>query len=235
VPIAQLFLSMSCKLTLLAMAITMISQHTGFAATDIKERDSEPRAISEEEALRLAIFTPAPRYPYEARASHITGKGVVRLEVNTRTGYVTSARMLQSTGHQILDDEALKAFQMWRFKPGTVSAVRIPVTFDMPSLRGLHEYVRVFGHSLWLHNATYWFMPEYPRAARAKGLTGKGVALAKVDPQSGYVISASMLKSTGHESLDSAALLAFRQWRFKPRTVTTVEIPIQFTTKGVFY
>jgi TonB family protein len=213
----------------------LLSQHTSFAATNVKEKDSEPRQISEEEALRLAIFTPAPLYPYEARANHITGAGIVRLDVEKRTGYVTSARMLKSTGHQILDNEALKAFRAWRFKPGTVSAVRIPVTFDMPSLRGLGEYVRVFGHSLWLQNATYWFLPKYPRAARDRGLTGKGVAIVQVDPRTGYVRSGRMLKTTGNEILDSAALLAFRQWRFKPRTVTTVEIPIQFTTKGVFY
>jgi TonB family protein len=44
-----------------------------------------------------------------------------------------------------------------------------------------------------------------------------------------------MQKSTGHKSLDGAAVFAFRQWRFKPGTVTTLEIPIQFTPKGVFY
>jgi TonB family protein len=120
----------------------------------------------------------------------------------------------------------------WRFKPGTVRKVRIPINFTM---RSFGEYVRAVGHSLWLQNATHWFLPEYPREVNERGLTGKGLVIVKIDPRTGYVTSASMLKSTGQKILDNAALRAFRQWCFKPRTVTTLEIPIQFTTKGVFY
>src|SRR4029077_14477070 len=125
----------------------------------------------------------------------------------------------QSTGHQILDDEALKAFRAWRFQPGNVSAARIPVRFV------------VMGSPQWPHTVD----PKYPHEARDRGLTGRGVAEVKVDPRSGYATSAWMLKSTGHQILDNAAVEAFRQWRFRPRTVTAVEISVQFTTKGVFY
>jgi TonB family protein len=201
------------------------------AAAEIQERNSELPTISYEKAVRLAIFTPAPQYPYKARANHLTGAGLVRVNINTRTGCVSSVRILKSTGHQILDNEALKAFRAWRFKSATVSALNIPVRFS----RDVSEYVQAKGHSLWLRNATYWFLPEYPREAHTTGLTGKGVAVINIDPQTGYVTSAWMQKSTGHKSLDSAAIFAFRQWRFKPRTVTTLEIPIQFTSNGVFY
>ena len=51
----------------------------------------------------------------------------------------------------------------------------------------------------------------------------------KIDAQTGSVTSAVMLKSTGQRILDSAALQAFRQWRFKPGTLTTLDIPIEFT------
>ena len=44
-----------------------------------------------------------------------------------------------------------------------------------------------------------------------------------------------MVKSTGHDILYDAALRAFRQWRFRPRGITTFEIPVQFTSKGVIY
>jgi len=132
--------------------------------------------------------------------------------------------MLESTGHQILDNEAVKAFRQWRFKPRTVSVVRIPVLF------GMRRIQLVPGGG-----AMYGLKPEYTREARAKGLTGKGVVLLKIDPSTGYVAAASMLKSTGHEILDNAAVRAFRQLRFRPRSVTTAEIPIQFTPNGVFY
>jgi len=214
---------MSRTVTLLFLGITIFLAASRFTTAQV--------AVSGE-AKALAIYAPRPAYPYEARDRHLTGSGMVLLNVDSSTGAVTSAQMLKSTGHKILDDSALEAFQQWRFKPGTVRKVRIPIHFKMQTLR---EYVRAKGHSLWLHNATYWFLPEYPREAREKGLTGRGVVIVKIDPRTGYVTSASILKSTGQEILDNAALRAFGQWRFKPRTVTTLEIPVQFTTQGVFY
>jgi hypothetical protein len=37
--------------------------------------------------------------------------------------------MLQSTGSKELDGSALEAYSRWRFAPGTVSQVKIPVEF----------------------------------------------------------------------------------------------------------
>jgi len=219
----------------LAITGASASAQTGAAATSVKEKDSKPRSVSEAEAYALAIYAPRPAYPYAARDKRLTGSGIVLVNVDSSTGTVVSAQMLKSTGYKALDDSALEAFRQWRFKPGTVRKVRIPINFVMRGSPGYGEYLRAVGHSLWLQNATHWSLPEYPREARDKGLTGKGLAMVKVDPRTGYVTSALMLKSTGQEILDNAALRTFRQWRFKPRTVTTLEIPVQFTTKGVFY
>ncbi len=218
-----IFLSMSRRLTLFLLAITIFLAASRVATAEVTV-SGEPKA--------LAVYAPRPDYPYEAREKRTVGHGIAILTVDPDTGIVRAARMEPSTGHKILDDAALTAFRQWRFKPGTVRKVRIPINFTMRSFR---EYVRAVGHSLWLQNATYWFLPEYPREAHDRGLTGKGLVIVKIDPRTGYVTSASMLKSTGQEILDNAALRAFRQWRFKPRTVTTLEIPVQFTTKGVFY
>lgn len=94
---------------------------------------------------------------------------------------------------------------------------------------------RVFYLDVSEYVPTYSSPPEYPREARENGLMGKGVAVLKVDPATGRVTSVSMVKSTGHEILDNAALRAFRQWRYRPGSITTFEIPIQFTRKGVIY
>jgi tetratricopeptide (TPR) repeat protein len=51
--------------------------------------------------------------------------------VDPRSGQVTSARILDSTGHKILDDAALKAFRQWRFKPGATSEIHIPISYVM--------------------------------------------------------------------------------------------------------
>lgn len=80
-------------------------------------------------AARDAINAPPSEYPIEARMKNWTGSGSVLMEIDSRTGYVTSARMIKSTGRQILDDPALKALRKWQFRPGTWSPVRIPITF----------------------------------------------------------------------------------------------------------
>lgn len=82
-------------------------------------------------AKALAIVAPRPDYPYEARREHATGSGVIVLTVDRSSGLVTGVRLDQSTGDPILDRAALSAFRRWRFQPGTVDAVRTPITFQL--------------------------------------------------------------------------------------------------------
>jgi TonB family protein len=56
-----------------------------------------------------------------------------------------------------------------------------------------------------------------------------------VDSATGNVSSVSMVKSTGSPFLDNAALNAFRRWRLKPGTISTVRCPITFTLTGAAY
>ncbi|HEY2626208.1 MAG TPA: TonB family protein [Candidatus Udaeobacter sp.] len=89
------------------------------------------QAMTMSRAKALAINSPRPQYPYEARSRHITGSGVCVVTVDPGSGNVTGATMTQSIGNPILDNAALSAFREWRFRPGTVSQVRIPITFTM--------------------------------------------------------------------------------------------------------
>jgi TonB family protein len=50
--------------------------------------------------------------------------------VDTASGAVTSAVMAQSTGNAILDKITTDTFERWRFKPGTVSQVQVPITYQ---------------------------------------------------------------------------------------------------------
>ena len=109
------------------------------------------------------------------------------------------------------------------------------LTFEDVKAMGDPKPKRVFYLDVTEYVPMYSVPPEYPREARDNGLTGKGVAIIKVDPATGQVTSVSMVKSTGHDVLDNAVLRALRQWRFRPRGITTFEIPIQFTRKGVIY
>jgi len=76
-----------------------------------------------------AIYTPKPVYRPEWAKQGLTGKGVVLVTIDKETGRVTGARMLQSTGNKLLDGAALEAYSQWRFQPGTVSQVKIPIEF----------------------------------------------------------------------------------------------------------
>ena len=81
--------------------------------------------------------------------------------------------------------------------------------------------------------AVYTPKPVYrPEWAKQK-LTGKGVVLVTIDRQTGNVTGARMLTSTGNPQLDGAALQAYSQWRFDPRTVAVpqLKIPIEFADR----
>jgi protein TonB len=78
-----------------------------------------------------ALNAPRPEYPYEARRQKVTGSGIVIMMVDSASGNVTEVVMEASTGSTVLDNAALAGFRRWRFKPGTISRVRSPITFTM--------------------------------------------------------------------------------------------------------
>src|SRR6266699_1979215 len=102
-----------------------------FAPIKAPQAAGRPGPMSMSSAKALATYAPRPQYPYEARSRHVTGSGVCMVDVDPGSGSVTSASMAQSIGSPILDNAATSAFRQWRFKPGTVSKVKIPITFTM--------------------------------------------------------------------------------------------------------
>ena len=82
------------------------------------------------------------------------------------------------------------------------------------------------------HYALYAPRPEYPLIARKCHWTGSGVFACHIRLD-GTVASVDVLRSTGHQMLDQAALTAFRQWRFPPEDkMKLVRIPINFWMNG---
>ncbi len=79
--------------------------------------------------------------------------------------------------------------------------------------------------------------PQYPRVARLRGLEGRVVVTAAVDPL-GVVVSSEIAETSGFAMLDRAALEAVRRWRFEPaqrngRPVrATISVPIIFTLRA---
>lgn len=76
-------------------------------------------------------YAPRPVYPYEARRQRVTGSGVALLTVDQTSGTVTDVRMAQSCGNVILDNSTIDALRRWRFKPGGVTQVEVPITYTL--------------------------------------------------------------------------------------------------------
>jgi len=79
----------------------------------------------------MVVYAPRPVYPYEARRERATGSGLAVITVDQNTGAVTDVRMMQSCGNAILDNSTRDAFRRWRFKPGNVAKVQVPITYTL--------------------------------------------------------------------------------------------------------
>jgi len=91
---------------------------------------STPTSLSLSAAQAMAVSAPLPEYPYQAKHANVTGSGVCVMIVDTASGKVTNAMMAQSTGNAILDKVTTETFRRWRFKPGSVSQVRVPISYE---------------------------------------------------------------------------------------------------------
>ena len=91
---------------------------------------SAPVPVSLSVAQSMAITAPLPDYTYEMKRRSLSGNGVCVVTVDSATGAVTNASMFQSTGSPLLDKITIQTFKSWRFKPGTVSQIRIPISYE---------------------------------------------------------------------------------------------------------
>ena len=91
---------------------------------------SAPVPVSLSVAQSMAITAPLPDYTYEMKRRNLAGSGVCLVTVDSATGTVTDATMFQSTGSPLLDKITTQTFKSWRFKPGTVSQLRVPISYE---------------------------------------------------------------------------------------------------------
>ena len=104
-------------LSVLALATSAVAQDSGVAVAPSGER---------------VLYAPRPDYPHEARAKHLEGQGDFVMHVRP-DGTVSRVEVVHSTGHRILDRAVIRAFSQWRFRPGTVDKVALPISFSMPT------------------------------------------------------------------------------------------------------
>lgn len=79
---------------------------------------------------------PPPRYPRTARRRGYEGSVVLEVKV-LKNGTVGDLRVLESSGHTVLDKAALKSVRNWLFEPGRQGEqevdmwVRVPIRFEI--------------------------------------------------------------------------------------------------------
>ena len=100
------------------------------SSVQLEAASSAPVPMSLSVAQYMAISAPLPGYTYEVKRRNLTGNGICVVTVDTATGTVTNATMFQSTGSPLLDKLTIQTFKSWRFKPGTVSQVRVPISYE---------------------------------------------------------------------------------------------------------
>jgi protein TonB len=118
------------RLSLVFAVLFVVTSHVWAADPSAKALIGIPRVTMEQ----MWVATPQPKYPAEALKQHLTGRGVFSLKIHSKTYTVSSVTVVQSTGHKILDDAAIKALSRWRGRPSELMSrtdhVHVPVTFQ---------------------------------------------------------------------------------------------------------
>lgn len=77
------------------------------------------------------IFKPKPDYPPAARRRQLEGRVVLRVEV-LADGECGQVEILQSSGHDILDQAAVETVKTWHFRPGRKDGVAVKSWLKQP-------------------------------------------------------------------------------------------------------
>jgi TonB family protein len=195
----------------------------------------EPRKVDYREIVQAYL----PEYPHGAREAHITGAGVVVMEIDISTGNVVSCHMDPSTGNDELDEAALQAFRQWRFKPGIYTRIKTPVRFSMNGEVQTEYHVKekpvddALARFLGKGTVAKGSIPEYPHSSPWTNKEGKGVYELHVQ-KDGKVADVKILKKSGDDTFDRIIVDALRKWRLR-RGPLILELPLRFTLTPARY
>ena len=101
-----------------------------------EEKAPEPANLPVTEAIPDYKTNPPPVYPRLARRRGYEGTVLMEVLVS-REGRVEALRLLESSGHDVLDREAMAAVKTWLFEPGRMGKekvdmwVKVPVRFKL--------------------------------------------------------------------------------------------------------
>jgi TonB family protein len=121
-------------LFIVAIVALAVSSAVAAEKTTATWSDGHTSAISDEELMRHALASPSAGYPEEAQKAKLSGSGLYELRIN-KAGAITGVVVVKSSGSAVLDSAAKAIFRKWRFKPGTFTSVRIPVSWSVNPVR----------------------------------------------------------------------------------------------------
>ena len=101
--------------------------------------------------------------------------------------------------------------------------------------RGSAAFALDASNEPWLKDAIHTVGPRYSHADRAAWRQGRGVFHLVLDFKTGSVRSVTVKQTTRHTTLDEAAVIALKQWQFRPGSWRELDIPVSFEmakTKG---
>ncbi len=174
-----------------------------------------------------------PKFPEEAKKSHIEGRVVIEATTNN-DGDVVETKVLE--GHPLLSEAAVAALKQWKYEPYYVKGRKRPVHFTVvmnfqldrdkkdvqPLAISAAQKPKLIKH----------VDPEYPREAVKAGVQGKVVIEATIDTE-GKVVEATVID--GNPMLNPAALAAIRQWVYEPYiTENGTKKSVKFTVVANF-
>ena len=168
-----------------------------------------------------------PNYTGDAMRRKV--QGVVELTAVVKTdGTVGDTHVVKSLDPD-LDQEAVKATKQWQFKPGTKDGepVNVQVSIELAfTLRdGPPAPVYTVGNGVSAPVAIKTVNPDYEDSAREERIQGT-VELEGVVEPNGAVTNMRVVKSLDSR-LDSQAMKAFAQWRFKPGAKDDVAVRVR--------
>ncbi len=88
------------------------------------------RASEPDYAARY-LHNPPPPYPWQARRMGIEGRVVLQVEI-LQNGNAGRIEIRQSSGHELLDQAAIKTVGGWRFDPARIAGAPIIAWAEVP-------------------------------------------------------------------------------------------------------
>jgi len=96
--------------------------------TETQHQNSFMKKASDKIMDEGFIYKPAPNYPLEALKNKLEGDLLLLVKTN-KDGFIASVSLEQSSGHDILDSQALQTVKEWRLS--SESIFHVPFSFKI--------------------------------------------------------------------------------------------------------